>query len=490
MNLLIKHGAKINGAHHPLKWVCSNKRALALVEQGCWINSELKDEKNIFDAIGRFEVAEFSDLKMADLFHAIVVRGVLKVPDWSDEEKARRVDFALTMDRLIKKLQQTGSKDLVSRIFKFLPPSTDICSVTVLAALGNEITNEQREFVCGQDPFEHYSNSSKPLESQRLSIAVLKRVIERISVEKDMFRKKMVDGLTAYRARIMKSWLNGQMTMLHYYPYHHRPSGNGPFIVTVAAFISNEMKKKKIFGLVPDECDGVRLGEDFFGGVREHYFRSLGMEVERGDKLFQAIKEGNYKRVTELIDFGVSPNAKDKHGCTALMMAAASGHYEMCRYLMYSGADLRAKSDIGWTALMDALNSGNKEICKLLCHMSRMYEKNNLGGTALMMAAFMDDLEIFKFFLEDIARYGRRDAAFYSGCNAVLARAAIFGKITVCKLLIDAMVTQMKRGGTEILEPEKQKLFDRIHAIGHQKNRKVLEEYALRQFDVDTQTNQ
>jgi len=87
MNLLITHGAKINGAHHPLKWVCSSRRALALIEQGCWINSEAQGEKNIFDAIGRFEVAEFSDLKMADLFHALMVRGALKIPDWSIEEK-------------------------------------------------------------------------------------------------------------------------------------------------------------------------------------------------------------------------------------------------------------------------------------------------------------------------------------------------------------------------------------------------------------------
>lgn len=375
INLLIKHGANINGVHHPLKWVCSNRRAFALVEQACWINSEPKDEKNIFDAIGRFECAEFSDLKMADLFHAIVVRGALKLPDWSVEEKERRVDFALTMDRLIKKLRQAGSKDLVSRIFKFLPPSADICSVTVLAELGNKITQEQLEFVCGQDPFEHYSNSSKPFESQRLSITVLKKVIERISIEKDTFRKKIVRGLTSYRTRIMMSWLNGPMTMLHYYPYRLPPSENGHFTVTVAAFISNEMKKKKIFGLLPYECDGVRLGEDFFGGVREHYFRSLGMDVDRGDKLFQAAKEGNMERVSELIHSGVSPDAKDNHGCTALMMAAASGHYDVSRYLMYSKANVRVKSDIGWTALMDALNSGNKEVCKLLCHMSHIHEK-------------------------------------------------------------------------------------------------------------------
>lgn len=102
-----------------------------------------------------------------------------------------------------------------------------------------------------------------------------------------------------------------------------------------------------------------------------------------------------------------------------------------------------------------------------------------------MMAAFMDDLEIFKFFLEEIAKYARWDAAFYGNCNAVLARAAIFGKITVCKLLIDAMVTQMKRGGVEILEQEKQKMFDQIKAIGHKKNRKVLEEYTLQQLNGD-----
>jgi len=393
------------------------------------------------------------------------------------------------MDRLIKKIRQSGSKDLVSRIFKFLPPSTYICSVTVLAELGNNITPAQIEFVCGQDPFEHYSNASKPLESQRLSTTVLKRVIECISIEKDVFRKKIVNGLTSYRARIMMSWLNGRISMLHYYPYPHPPSENGPFTVTVAAFISNEMRKKKIFGLLPYECDGVRLGEDFFDGVREHYFRSLGMDVERGDKLFQAAQEGNRDRVSELIQFGVSPNAKDNHGRTALMMAAALGHYDVCNCLVNCKADMRAKSDIGWTALMDAIEAGNKKICKLLGHMSLIHEKNNLGGSAFMMAAFMDDLDTFKYLLEDMAKYARWDGeVFYRSCNAVLARAAIFGKITVCKLLIDAMVNQMKQARAEMAEQEKQKMLDKIKAIGHKKNRKVLEEYALQQFNVDLQT--
>jgi hypothetical protein len=490
MNVLIKHGANINGAHHPLKWVCSNRRAMMLIDQGCWINSEQQGEQNVFDAIARFEVAEFSDLKMADLFLAIVVRGALKIPDWSNEEKERRVDFALTMNRLIKKLKQTGSKDLVSYIFKFLPPSTDICSVTVLAELGNEIRQEQLEFVCGQDPYDYDSNSSKSPEFQRLSITVLNRIIERVLIAKDTFRKKIVNGLTAYRTRIMMSWLDGKMTMLHYCPYHHRPSENGPFNVTVAAFICNEMRKKKIFGMVPYELDGVRLGEDFFDGVREHYFRSLGMDVDRGDALFQAAHEGNRERVSELINLGVSANAKDAHGRTALMMAAAAGHYDVCRYLMYSKADLSAKSDIGWTALMEAVNSGNKELCILLCHMSRMHEKNNLGGTAFMMAAFRDDLDVFKFFLADTTRYARHDKTFYGNCYAVLARAGIFGKITVCKVLIDAMVAQMKQVSAPILEQEKQKLFDQIKAIGHKKNRQILEEYALQQFDETPQTTQ
>lgn len=483
MHLLITHGAQVNHRTcHPLKWVCSARRAKLLIDHGCWINSEPQGKKNIFDAIARFEVEEFADSKVGDLFQALLVRGALHVPDWSAEERQRRVECALTMDRLIKKLKQYGSKDVVSRVLKYFPPSSDICSVTVLTELGNQITDDQLEFVCGDKP---YSDYNKHHLHPRLSIAVLKRIIECVSIEKDILRKRIVSALTSYRVRIMKGWLNRQLDMVNYYPYQRRPSWipeNGPFKVTLISFISEEMRKKKIFEMVPYPAYDVLLGSDFFCGVREHYFKSLGVEVDRGDEICEAAKKGDLERVMKLHYLGISVNAKDSHNHTPLMMAVAFGHNDVCKWLMSWKADLKARDDRGWTALMYAVNSGNKEILKTtVLHFSRIHEKNNFGETAFMMAAFRDDLDIFKLLLEENMKY--ETDIFYSSCNAALARVAIFGKITVCKLIIDAMIKRMKRGDAGRAEQEKEKMFDRIAAIGHKRNRQVLEEYALEQFE-------
>ena len=49
---------------------------------------------------------------------------------------------------------------------------------------------------------------------------------------------------------------------------------------------------------------------------------------------------------------------RDRHGCTALHVAAIIGHPEMINILCNNGADIKAKDDVENTALHYAVTSG------------------------------------------------------------------------------------------------------------------------------------
>ncbi len=60
------------------------------------------------------------------------------------------------------------------------------------------------------------------------------------------------------------------------------------------------------------------------------------------DALFDAARSGDRARVTQMLDAGVSVNAKARYDATALMFAADKGHLEVVRLLIDRGADVNA----------------------------------------------------------------------------------------------------------------------------------------------------
>jgi ankyrin repeat protein len=58
--------------------------------------------------------------------------------------------------------------------------------------------------------------------------------------------------------------------------------------------------------------------------------------------------------------------ARDKYGCTALMLAAKSGHIEMVELLLKNNAKIEATDNHVQTALMLAARYGKVETVKLL----------------------------------------------------------------------------------------------------------------------------
>lgn len=79
-----------------------------------------------------------------------------------------------------------------------------------------------------------------------------------------------------------------------------------------------------------------------------------------------AIKSGDMQCVRDLIDRGVNVDARDRHGQTALMIAAHAGHCELVELLIAHRANLNTTAKYGLNALMLALIAGHAKVARLL----------------------------------------------------------------------------------------------------------------------------
>jgi hypothetical protein len=79
-----------------------------------------------------------------------------------------------------------------------------------------------------------------------------------------------------------------------------------------------------------------------------------------------AIKRGDARVVLDLLRRGRDVNALDRHGQTALMLAAHAGHREVVETLIAHRANLNITAKFGLSALMLALVAGHAQIAHLL----------------------------------------------------------------------------------------------------------------------------
>jgi ankyrin repeat protein len=79
-----------------------------------------------------------------------------------------------------------------------------------------------------------------------------------------------------------------------------------------------------------------------------------------------AIRRGDVEGVRDLLDRGADVDSRDRHGQTALMLAAHAGRGAVIEELLARRANLNATAKYGLSALMLAIVAGHTEVARLL----------------------------------------------------------------------------------------------------------------------------
>jgi uncharacterized protein len=79
-----------------------------------------------------------------------------------------------------------------------------------------------------------------------------------------------------------------------------------------------------------------------------------------------AVRRGDVQAVREMLGAGSDVNSRDRHGQTALMLAAHHGHRELVGALVEASADLNVSAKYSLTALMLAIVAGHAAVARVL----------------------------------------------------------------------------------------------------------------------------
>jgi ankyrin repeat protein len=114
-----------------------------------------------------------------------------------------------------------------------------------------------------------------------------------------------------------------------------------------------------------------------------------------------AIKRGEVQHVRDLLGRSTDVDARDRHGQTALMLAAHAGHREVVEALIAHRANLNITAKYGLSALMLALVAGHAEVVRLLADAGSDLSVRGTGApgfvgkTAYDLAVEADMRELF-----------------------------------------------------------------------------------------------
>ena len=124
--------------------------------------------------------------------------------------------------------------------------------------------------------------------------------------------------------------------------------------------------------------------------------------------LLRAVASGNKAKIELMLRTGISANAKDEQGQSALTMATALPSKDVAELLITHGADVNSRSNEGAIPLMAAILTGHKETAKLL--LRKGAEVNALAPigshplqemTMLFLAIAIGDVEITRLLIEE-----------------------------------------------------------------------------------------
>jgi len=139
----------------------------------------------------------------------------------------------------------------------------------------------------------------------------------------------------------------------------------------------------------------AKIREFNLGAIRPVTSAMLGPTDERSiqDKLFQAAREGSFKKCVEAIGQGADVHAKTLRGMNALMLSASSntkGTLDTMRFLMDTLSDLEAEDESGWTPLLHACRNNQPEASQLLLDRGASIKARATDGKTAVMLAAMD----------------------------------------------------------------------------------------------------
>jgi ankyrin repeat protein len=80
----------------------------------------------------------------------------------------------------------------------------------------------------------------------------------------------------------------------------------------------------------------------------------------------RAVQSGDLQAVRDLLRAGTDVDARNRHGQTALMLAAHRGHGDIAALLVEAGADLNVAAKYNLTPLMLAIVAGHAAVARLL----------------------------------------------------------------------------------------------------------------------------
>lgn len=122
---------------------------------------------------------------------------------------------------------------------------------------------------------------------------------------------------------------------------------------------------------------------------------SAGADAPR-DALFDAARQGDVKKVKELLDKGADVNARNKFGATALWFAAYKNRVEVIKLLLARKADPDLRDNV-WTSspLTLAVSFGSNDAAKLL-----LASKSKGADDVLLSSAMQGKADLVKAVLE------------------------------------------------------------------------------------------
>ncbi|KAF8417411.1 ankyrin repeat-containing domain protein [Tirmania nivea] len=176
-------------------------------------------------------------------------------------------------------------------------------------------------------------------------------------------------------------------------------------------------------------------------GVRRMLSKGISIDAENSygeTALHVAAAKGHIGRVKVLIEKGATIDAITKNDWTALHVASRNGHIEVMKVLLDRGANIDATDKDNWTALHLAAESSHMEVViMLLDRGATIHATDKDNWTALHLAVLNGHVEVVKVLLNRGATIDARDKDNWTALHL----AAQNGHMEVVKVLLDRSAT-------------------------------------------------